>query len=71
MASMNPESPKTKTREIFDEVAGGSTEVTEALKAAAEGAFKKAQQFVEKNPVAAIAVGFGIGVLIGAWLKRD
>jgi ElaB/YqjD/DUF883 family membrane-anchored ribosome-binding protein len=73
MASMNPNDPETVLKSAAEKVAAAADSLpdSEALRAMAKDGLEQAREFAKQNPLLVVAAGFGLGVLIGAWLKRD
>ncbi len=63
MATINPNDPETVLKSAISD--------PEVLKEMAKDGLEQARSFAKENPLLVVAAGFGLGVLIGAWLKRD
>jgi ElaB/YqjD/DUF883 family membrane-anchored ribosome-binding protein len=69
MATQNPESVFQAAASKASQMA--DTETAQQLQDFAKDGLKKATDFAKQNPVLTVAATFGLGVLIGAWLRRD
>ena len=75
MATIHTDNGRTSGPKLASPDAETASQTAETpadiLKDVAVEALEEARRLVRENPVAAVAVGVGIGFLIGAWLRRD
>lgn len=78
MATHKPEHVENATKKLAAQVTEFSEEFSPVVRDFAEKAAETAvdsldsvRKFAKENPIATIAAGVGIGLLLGAWLRRD
>lgn len=75
MATLDPKNVKKAfegaAENLPPEMKQSALEAAQIAQEWAADGVEKARDFVRENPVVTVAAGFGLGLLVGAWLRRE